>query len=120
MTTRAPTITWLLLTIAASACSASAPSASAPGTTHEEPLHCAAASPTTLEEARRVVASRCASCHSPSGSAGPDYDWTNERALVVHRCNVAAQLAEDAMPPPGYPRPTLAERRALLCWARER
>ena len=49
--------------------------------------------------------------------AGADYDWTNEHALVAHRRNVAAQVAEDSMPPAGYPRPTPEERQALLCWA---
>ena len=82
-------------------------------------LTCDAAPPVALADARLVVAKRCASCHSPSGAAGPDYDWTNETALTAHRRNVAAQLAQDTMPPPGYPRPTLEERRTLLCWAKQ-
>jgi uncharacterized membrane protein len=70
-----------------------------------------------MEEVNRVVAKRCASCHSPNGTAGDDYDWTNERSLVAHRRNVGAQIAEGSMPPVGYPRPTAEERRTLLCWA---
>ena len=75
--------------------------------------------PVALSEAKIVVAKRCASCHSPSGIAGEDYDWTKESALVAHRRNVAAQLAGDTMPPAGYPRPTPEERRTLLCWAEQ-
>jgi uncharacterized membrane protein len=71
-----------------------------------------------LAEAKAVVAKRCTSCHSPSGMAGEDYDWTNEPSLVAHRRNVAAQIAGDTMPPAGYPRPTPEERRTLLCWAK--
>ena len=82
-------------------------------------LACDTAAPVALADARLVVAKRCASCHSPSGAAGADYDWTNENALVAHRRNVAAQLAQDTMPPPGYPRPSLDERRTLLCWAKQ-
>ena len=75
--------------------------------------------PGALSEAKIVVAKRCASCHSPSGIASEDYDWTKESALVAHRRNVAAQLAGDTMPPAGYPRPTAEERRTLLCWAQQ-
>jgi mono/diheme cytochrome c family protein len=82
-------------------------------------LTCDTAGAVALADARLVVAKRCISCHSPSGAAGPDYDWTNESSLLAHRRNVAAQLAEDTMPPPGYPRPTLDERRTLLCWAKQ-
>jgi uncharacterized membrane protein len=82
-------------------------------------LACDAAAPVALADARLIVAKRCASCHSPSGAAGPDYDWTNEHALVAHRRNVAAQLAQDTMPPRGYPRPSIEERRTLLCWAKQ-
>ena len=82
-------------------------------------LTCDAAAPVALADARLIVAKRCTSCHSPSGAAGPDYDWTKESSLIAHRRNVAAQLAQDTMPPPGYPRPTPVERRTLLCWAKQ-
>jgi uncharacterized membrane protein len=94
------------------------PSASATAD-HAAPLQCDSAAPIALSDAKIVVAKRCASCHSPSGIAGEDYDWTKESALVAHRRNVAAQLAGDTMPPAGYPRPTPEERRTLLCWAKQ-
>ncbi len=68
-------------------------------------------------EAHAVVAKRCVTCHSPSGMAGPDYDWTNEVSLLAHRRNVAAQVAQGSMPPAGYPRLTQQEQRSLVCWA---
>jgi mono/diheme cytochrome c family protein len=94
------------------------------GVSSHAPQHdlaaCDAGSPAALAAARSVVAKRCASCHSPDGIAGSDYDWTNEHSLVVHRRNVAAQVAQGSMPPAGYPRPTPEEQQALLCWANGR
>ncbi|HTA88228.1 MAG TPA: c-type cytochrome, partial [Polyangiaceae bacterium] len=69
-------------------------------------------------EAHAVVTKRCVTCHSASGMAGPDYDWTNELSLVAHRRNVAAQVAQGSMPPTGYPRLTPQEKQSLVCWAR--
>jgi len=101
------------------ACSSARPSAP-PSSASSSPdaLKCDAAAPVALSAAREVVARRCASCHSPTGAAGPDYDWTHEQSFVAHRRNVAAQIAQDSMPPAGYPRPTPEERRTLLCWSR--
>jgi uncharacterized membrane protein len=104
----------LFVALGCSSAKSSPPAASAPS---NDTAKCDAAAPVSLLEARSVVAKRCASCHSPSGTAGEDYDWTNEQSLVLHRRNVAAQIAEDSMPPAGYPRPTPEERRTLLCWA---
>ena len=54
----------------------------------------------------------CVGCHSPSGAAGPDYDFRSDAALVAHRRNVEAKLRLGAMPPPGFkqPRPPIAKR----------
>lgn len=73
--------------------------------------------PVSLAEARVIVAKRCVSCHSSTGVAGPDYDWTHEPALVAHRRNVAAQVSQGTMPPVGFPRLSAAERQTLFCWA---
>jgi len=105
----------LLLVLACSSAKPGAAPASAPP---PDALKCDAAAPVALSAAREVVARRCVSCHSPTGAAGSDYDWTNEQSLVAHRRNVAAQIAEDTMPPVGYPRPTPEERRTLACWGR--
>lgn len=83
-------------------------------------IKCDPAVPVELASAREVVTKRCVSCHSPSGTAGDDYDWTKESALIAHRRNVAAQVAEGEMPPPGYPKPTPEEARTLVCWARQK
>ena len=100
------------------ACSSAKPSAPPASASSPDALKCDAAAPVALSAAREVVARRCASCHSPTGAAGPDYDWTHEQSFVAHRRNVAAQIAQDSMPPAGYPRPTPEERRTLLCWSR--
>lgn len=96
------------------------PAALSESPAHSQEPSCDAAAPVTLAEVQSVVAKRCTSCHSPTGVAGPDYDWTNEHSFVLHRRNVAAQVGQDSMPPAGYPRPTPEERRTLLCWANGR
>ena len=75
------------------------------------------AEPVTLAEVRPVVNRYCIGCHSPSGAAGPDYDFRGDPALVAHRRTVFGKLSQRTMPPPGYPEPKAAERSALLCWA---
>jgi uncharacterized membrane protein len=109
----------LLLLASGVACASAKPGANTPGASvaHDARPACDAATPVTLAEARNVVDKRCTSCHSPTGMAGPDYDWTNEASLVAHRRNVAAQVGQGSMPPAGYPGPTAEERRTLLCWA---
>ncbi len=72
----------------------------------------------SLASARQVVSKYCLSCHAPNGDAS-EYDWTDERALLAHRRNVAAQVGQNSMPPPGQPRPNAEERQTLLCWANE-
>ena len=90
----------------------------------EQPTPGAASEPScptsavTLREARAVVDHYCVSCHSPSGAAGPDYDFRSDAALVAHRRNVEAKLRLGEMPPPGFNQPPAADRQALLCWAR--
>jgi uncharacterized membrane protein len=108
-----------LLLASGVACASAKPGAAAPNASvaHDARPACDAAVPVTLAEARGIVAKRCTSCHSPTGMAGPDYDWTNEASLVAHRRNVAAQVSQGSMPPAGYPTPTPEERRTLVCWA---
>ncbi|HEY4105936.1 MAG TPA: c-type cytochrome [Polyangiaceae bacterium] len=77
---------------------------------------CDAAAPISFGAAHDVVAKRCVSCHSPKGEAGSGYDWTNDRALIAHRKNVAAEVAEGGMPPAGSPQLTPEEIHALVCW----
>lgn len=79
---------------------------------------CSARSPqrASLGSARQVIAKYCGSCHAPSGEAS-EFNWTDERALVAHRRNIAAKVRLNSMPPPGLPRPDADERRLLLCWA---
>ena len=69
-----------------------------------------------FSDVRAIVTRRCTSCHSPSGAAGPDYDWTNDRSLGLHRKNVAAQVGQGSMPPVGFPRLSPDDRRTLVCW----
>ena len=72
----------------------------------------------TLREARVLIDRYCVNCHSPSGAAGPDYDFRSDAALLARRRNVEAKLRLGAMPPPGFKQPPAADREALLCWAR--
>jgi uncharacterized membrane protein len=67
---------------------------------------------------RPIVNKRCTACHSPTGMAGEDYDWTKDSALIAHRQNVVAQVEQGSMPPSGYPRLSAEERHTLLCWAK--
>ena len=116
---------WVCVACAGAPTTKDAQSAPSPGdvkaapaaAAHDAAPKCDPAMPVALSDAKSVVAKRCASCHSASGMAGEDYDWTKESALVAHRRNVAAQLAGNTMPPAGYPRPTPEERLTLFCWA---
>ncbi len=72
--------------------------------------------PVTLASARQVVSKYCVTCHSPSGAAA-DFDWSDERSLMLHRRNIAAKVSRNSMPPSGLPQPDAEERRILLCWA---
>ena len=90
--------------------------AAAPGAMPGGSATCDSSVTVAFSEVQSVVARRCTSCHSPSGEAGTDYDWTSDRALVSHRRNVAAEIAQDSMPPSGSPRLSPEERRTLLCW----
>ena len=72
-----------------------------------------------LADVRPIVNKRCTSCHSPQGTAGEDYDWTQDSAISAHRANVAAQVEQGTMPPSGYPALSADERRLLLCWAKQ-
>lgn len=76
------------------------------------------APPVALSDARAVVNQYCVRCHSPNGSAGADYDYRSDTALLAHRRNIEAMLRLGAMPPRGVPQPPTDARRALLCWAR--
>jgi len=89
----------------------------ASGNASASEIKCDPAAPVELTAAREIVTKRCVSCHSPNGTAGDDYDWTKDSALIAHRRNVAAQVSEGSMPPPGYPKPTPEEARTLVCWA---
>jgi uncharacterized membrane protein len=109
----------LSLVAAGVACASAKPGAAEPSASVAHDAHpaCDAAVPVALSDARSVLAKRCTSCHSPTGTAGSDYDWTNEASLVAHRRNIAAQVDQGSMPPAGYPGPTPEERRTLVCWA---
>jgi len=64
-----------------------------------------------------LVTTYCASCHSPAGIAGPDYDWTNRRTFTSERTAVAGRLTSRTMPPEGQPMPQASERATLVLWA---
>jgi len=95
-----------------------------PGTTSTSPsaapaFDLASCQTHELAAVRPIVNKRCTSCHSPQGTAGEDYDWTQDSALSAHRANVAAQVEQGSMPPSGYPSLSADERRLLLCWAKQ-
>src|SRR6478736_1303336 len=73
----------------------------------------------TTAEARSLVDKYCVSCHSPSGSAGEDYDFRNDTAISARRSNIEAKLRLHVMPPPSAPQPSEAERTTLRCWAKQ-
>ncbi|MES1177278.1 MAG: hypothetical protein ABUL62_23350 [Myxococcales bacterium] len=97
---------------------AEAPSATAKA----EPSHAGSgcpAEPIALSEARPLVDKYCVSCHSPSGAAGEDYDFTSDGAITGRRRNIEAKLRLHVMPPPNaHPQPSDAERMTLRCWAK--
>jgi uncharacterized membrane protein len=75
--------------------------------------------PVALTEARSLVDQYCVSCHSPSGSAGEDYDFRSDSAILARRRSIEAKLRLQVMPPPNAPQPSAAERSMLRCWAKE-
>ena len=74
--------------------------------------------PVTLAYARSLVDTYCVSCHSPTGEAGEDYDFREDRALTAHRRTIEAKLRLRLMPPAGARQPSDAERARLACWAK--
>jgi len=74
--------------------------------------------PVTLAHARSLVDTYCVSCHSPTGEAGEDYDFREDRALTAHRRTIEAKLRLRLMPPPAARQPSDAERARLACWAK--
>ncbi|HET7542256.1 MAG TPA: hypothetical protein VFK05_20450 [Polyangiaceae bacterium] len=82
------------------------------------PTECDPNATIAFSHVQTIVSKRCTSCHSSTGEAGPDYDWTNAASLSAHRRNVAAQVAQGSMPPVGTPRLNTEERRTLVCWGR--
>jgi uncharacterized membrane protein len=75
--------------------------------------------PVTIVQARSLVDKYCVSCHSPTGSAGEDYDFRSDAAITARRRSIEAKLRLQVMPPPNAPQPNAAERAALRCWAKE-
>jgi len=75
--------------------------------------------PVAAAEARLLVDKYCVSCHSPAGSAGEDYDFRGDSALIARRRNIEAKLRLRAMPPPSAAQPSAAERATLRCWAKQ-
>lgn len=75
--------------------------------------------PVATTEARSLVDKYCVSCHSPTGSAGEDYDFRNDAAIVARRRNIEAKLRLRVMPPPSAPQPSDPERASLRCWAKQ-
>lgn len=73
----------------------------------------------TTVVARALVDKYCVSCHSPSGSAGEDYDFRGDAAISARRSNIEAKLRLHVMPPPSAPQPSDAERTTLRCWAKQ-
>ena len=75
--------------------------------------------PVSTAEARALVDKYCVSCHSPSGSAGEDFDFRGDAAISARRRSIEAKLRLQVMPPPNAPQPNAAERARLRCWAKE-
>lgn len=115
---------WLLLSCLLLSCAAACASANRTGAGEQANSNPSAANETscpepevTLSQARAVVDHYCVNCHSPSGAAGPDYDFRSDSALIAHRRNVEAKLRLRAMPPPGFKQPPPEDRHTLQCWA---
>ena len=76
------------------------------------------ANPITTAEARMLIDEYCVSCHSPGGTAGPDFDFRSDPAILRRRRNIEAKLRLHVMPPPNAQQPSDTERSALRCWAK--
>ena len=73
----------------------------------------------TSADARALIDKYCVSCHSPTGSAGEDFDFRTDAAISARRRSIEAKLRLHAMPPPNARQPSDAERAMLRCWAKQ-
>ena len=69
------------------------------------------------EEARALVGRYCTGCHSPSGDAGDEHDFTRPELLRAQHRSISARLRAHSMPPRTSRQPTPAERALLTRWA---
>ncbi|HYQ40670.1 MAG TPA: hypothetical protein VER11_01840 [Polyangiaceae bacterium] len=110
----------LLVTAVLAAACAGSRTAVAPPTTDKGVSNDVARCPqVAAADARSLVDKYCVSCHSPTGSAGEDYDFRGDAAIIARRRNIEAKLRLRAMPPPSAPQPSAAERASLRCWAKQ-
>ena len=68
-------------------------------------------------DAARVLSARCASCHSASGSAGEEHDFSDPALVRRQAPQIAARLRAFSMPPRGTPQPSDEQRELLARWA---
>jgi hypothetical protein len=63
-----------------------------------------------------IIASRCGSCHYDGGQQAADMNLGSYDAVFQERSTVLSQIYNCRMPPAGEPKPTVAEREAMLGW----
>jgi len=92
------------------------PSAHTSGAKANPPPACQVA-PGSSKRAHSLVDRYCVTCHSPSGSAGEEHDFTDRLALKAQHRLVAARLRKRSMPPRASPPLEPAELDFLARWA---
>ena len=98
-----------------SGCNNSAPRAAHQST--ELARSCSPGDPTYAAQVRPLVDRYCSSCHSASGDAGEEHDFTQPALLHAQQRLVSARLRAHSMPPRTSPQPDAAEVALLAHWA---
>jgi len=98
-------------------CATTRATTTAPAAVHEPPQACERADQRTSLRARALVARYCANCHSPSGSAGDEHDFSQPGRMAAEHRLIAARLRARSMPPRSFPSPDPGELAFLIQWA---
>ena len=78
---------------------------------------CNGAPPSYPKEVRPVLEERCFGCHTGSGSAADDHDFSTLERVLAERHDIGRQVSARAMPPASKPRLRDDEAALLVRWA---
>lgn len=107
----------LLLALALAGVACSDPPPPSPSSCPQDlPASCPSQVPSYATDIVPLVEQRCFPCHTGTGAAGPNYNFSTYPGVFARRSSILNQVYACNMPPPDAGQPTTAERNALLAW----